>query len=236
MKSFFSQFAVSSLLIALLFYIALSSVYDIKYLNTTVSSTNIDSNKPTLILDAGHGGEDGGAVSVTGTAESIINLSIVLKADQLAGFLGTAPVLTRDSEDIEYPSEATTIRAKKVADQKARVALINNTENAVLISIHQNKYTDASPVGPQVFFSDSSHEFAVQLHNSLCSVLGINSNRTAGKIADNIYLFNSVTCPSILVECGFVSNPAEAAKLETEEYQKKLAMIIIGEYFSYYNR
>lgn len=234
MKSYFRQFAISAFFVALLFYLSLLSVSDGKSLNTaTYSSVSADTS-PTLILDAGHGGADGGAVSVTGTSESTINLEITLKTDNLAGFLGTKAILTRDSEDIDYPSDATTIRAKKVADQKARVALINGVDNAVLISIHQNKYTNEKPFGPQVFYSDDYNNMSSQLQTSLCSVLQIEGERTPKQIADNIYLFKNTSCPSILVECGFISNYDDAQKLETEEYQKKIAMTIIGEYFTSY--
>ena len=95
-----------------------------------------------LVIDAGHGGEDGGATSQTGLIESGVNLDIAKRLESLAGFFGIKTAMTRESETIEYPASAKTVRERKAFDQKSRIALINSFENAVLISIHQNKYTD----------------------------------------------------------------------------------------------
>ena len=95
------------------------------------------------LAEGGHGGEDGGAVSVTGKKESEINLEIGLRCEELAAFFGIETVMTRDSELIEYPAELSTTHSRKVWDQKSRVSLINSTENAVLVSIHQNYFTES---------------------------------------------------------------------------------------------
>ena len=105
-----------------------------------------------LILDAGHGGEDGGAVSLTGVPESNINLAVVLKLDQLLGFFGQAPILLRDSDISIYDPGCETLRQKKVSDLHNRVAAIEGTENAVVISIHQNTYPEGQYHGAQVFY------------------------------------------------------------------------------------
>jgi N-acetylmuramoyl-L-alanine amidase len=189
----------------------------------------------TLILDAGHGGEDGGAVSITGTYESAINLDIVLRAEQLSAFYGIVPVLTRYSDNIEYPSDAATTRARKVADQKARVQLINSSDNAVLISVHQNKYTTSAPSGCQVFYAptDRSDVFAGHIQELMLSYANAGNRSSAVKIPDSIYLMNAIECPAILVECGFISNDNEAVLLESKEYQIKLATIIIGGFLEF---
>lgn len=188
-------------------------------------------NSLVLILDAGHGGADGGAVSVTGAYESRLNLEIVLKARALAELYGIEPVLTREREDIDYPEEAKTIHAKKVADTKAREKLINSLENAVLISIHQNKYTTSGPKGSQVFYAPSqgSQEFADILQSAI-SEISENNKRGVVRIGKDVYLMNHIECPGVLIECGFVSNPAEARLLESQEYQLKLAAAIVGGY------
>ena len=182
-----------------------------------------------LIIDPGHGGADGGAVSVTGTYESDINLQIALKIEQLAALYGCRSVMTRYTQDIEYPDDALTIRAKKIADQKGRVSLINSFNNAVLISIHQNKYTSSEPRGGQVFYSPvpRSREMGEYMQQLLAENTDTR-NRTARQIPDSIYLMNSITCPGILVECGFLSNREEAILLESDNYQKKLATVIAG--------
>ena len=109
--------------------------------------------KPTLILDAGHGGEDGGASTASGVKESDINLAIVLKTRTLMAFLGEEPRLTRDRDRSLHSDGAETIRQKKVSDLKNRVAMVENTPNALLLSVHQNHFTDSRYSGTQVFFN-----------------------------------------------------------------------------------
>ena len=188
-------------------------------------------NTMTLVLDPGHGGADGGAVSVTGTYESQLNLAVALRCRALAGLYGIDAVMTRESETLDYPESASTIHAKKVWDTNARVELINSVNNAVLISIHQNKYTTASPHGSQALFAKTpgSMELAHRVQANLSQVTG-ESKRTAARIGESIYLMNHVNCPAVLVECGFVSNAIEAKKLEEPDYQLKLAAVIIGTY------
>ena len=183
----------------------------------------------TLILDAGHGGADGGAVSVTGTSESALNLAITLKLEALAELYGIAPVLTRQSEDIDYPEDAKTIHAKKVADTKAREALIGSFDDAVLVSIHQNKYTTSQPRGSQVFYApaEGSQALAEGVQKALQGVSEDN-RRGVVQIGKDVYLMNHIACPGVLVECGFVSNPAEARLLEDPAYQLKLAAAVLG--------
>ena len=190
---------------------------------------------PTLVIDAGHGGADGGASAADGTVESLINLQIALRMEQLAKLFGAPAVMTRTGETLDYPPEAATIRQKKNWDQKTRIALINATENAVLISVHQNTYPDARPSGSQVLYSKTagSSEFAEIAHANLIGALNPENRRVAAPISNRIYLLKSVSCPEILVECGFLSNPAEAAKLGTGEYQTELAAALIGSYLQY---
>ena len=109
--------------------------------------------KQTLILDAGHGGEDGGASTAAGERESDINLAIVLKARALMVFLGEEPRLTRDKDISLHNNGAETIRQKKVSDLKNRVALVESIPNALLISVHQNYFTDPRYSGSQIFFN-----------------------------------------------------------------------------------
>lgn len=187
-----------------------------------------------IIIDPGHGGEDGGAVSPTGTRESEVNLDISLKTRDILGLFGIIPTLTRDSENIDYPDSADTIHERKVADQKARLELINSTDNAVLISIHQNKFSGTQPFGAETLYAptNGSMEFAESLQSSLLEHLNPDNYRTAGKISDSIYLMNNINCPGILVECGFLSNPQEDALLKTAEYRLKIAAVITSGYFT----
>lgn len=181
-----------------------------------------------LILDAGHGGEDGGAVSLTGVSESNINLAVVLRLDQLLGFYGIAPILLRNSDVSIYDPGCETLRQKKVSDLRNRVAAIEGAENAVVISIHQNTFTNSAYHGAQVFFraGEESKALAELVQSTLQEGVDPNNKRTPTKIPDSVYLMKHITCPAILVECGFLSNPAEEEKLRSGDYQTQLALCV----------
>lgn len=186
-----------------------------------------------LVIDPGHGGADGGA-SVGSVFESSLNLSIALKLDSIMGLFAVPTLLTRASEDIEYPPEASTIRAKKVFDTKRRVDLIASIRNCVLISIHQNKFPDDYPHGAQSFFSKNpgSEELAKNAQELLVKILDPQNKREAREIYDSVYLMKRVKCPAILVECGFLSNPRELVLLQTEEYQTKIAACLTAAFLN----
>ena len=189
----------------------------------------------TLILDAGHGGEDGGAVSITGVPESQINLEIVQKMDGILGFYGVSPILLRTEDRSLHDSSASTLREKKVSDLKNRVAMVEGTENGVLLSIHQNMFTNAKYHGAQVFFAPTqgSQEFAVHTQEVLRQTVDQTNERQAKSIPDTVYLMNHITRPAILVECGFLSNPEEEGKLRSEGYQLQLAAALAGAWLQY---
>ncbi|MEG1730060.1 MAG: N-acetylmuramoyl-L-alanine amidase [Oscillospiraceae bacterium] len=188
-----------------------------------------------LVIDPGHGGEDGGAVSKEGTLESQINLDISRRIAALAGFTGTACVLTRESNEIDYPAEAKTVARRKAYDLKARAKLINATDGGVLISVHQNHFTHSSPHGPQVFYAttEGSNELGSQVQLALNTALLPENRRLASPVAKNIYLFKHVSCPAVLAECGFLSNPLEAKLLATESYRLKISFALICAFFQY---
>lgn len=183
-----------------------------------------------LILDAGHGGEDGGAVSLTGVPESGINLSVVLKMDLLLGFYGITPTLLRETDISLHNANAVTLREKKVSDLHNRVAVIESKENAVLISIHQNTFSNSAYHGAQIFYREGpdSQALAVLVQNTLRDGVDPSNGRTPTKIPDSVYLMKHITCPAILVECGFLSNPAEEEKLRDDNYQTQIALCIVS--------
>ncbi len=201
----------------------------------TANTTLAHDSSMILIIDAGHGGADGGAVAMNGTNESIINLSIALKLNSLAGILGQKTLLIRDSEELAYPEDADTIAKMKRWDQHRRLDLINSSDNAVLISIHQNKYPDPRPFGPQVLYGNfsGSEELGTECHNLLNKFLCPQNRRVAMAASKDIYLMKNAACPAILVECGFISNNNELALLLDENYQKKLAAILISVFLGY---
>lgn len=179
-----------------------------------------------LILDAGHGGEDGGAVSVSGVPESNINLAVVLRIDQLLGFCGVSPILIRDKDISVYDAGCNTLREKKVSDLHNRVSLIEGTENALVVSVHQNTFSNAAYHGAQVFYREGEESLALAeaIQNALREGLDPDNGREPTRIPSSVYLMAHITCPAVLVECGFLSNPEEEAKLMTEEYQIQLAV------------
>lgn len=189
----------------------------------------------TLVIDAGHGGEDGGAVAANGTLESEINLDIALRLESLADFWGIPAVMTRSTHEIEYPESAETLSAKKKADQNARIDLIQSTPGAVLMSIHQNYYPSTAPWGIQVFYGgiSGSEQLAEIAQGNLTEQLAPDNRRLASVIDESIYLMRKVQCPAILVECGFLSNMSELAKLETENYRMELAVVLLASYQQY---
>ena len=194
-----------------------------------------DSVPITLIIDPGHGGDDGGAVSVLGRKESEINLDIGLRMAVLSDFFGREALLTRSSEQLDYPKEATSTAARKVWDTRDRVERINAVENAVLISIHQNNYPDPWPRGPQVFYGaeEGSAVLGELVQTALTAQLFPQNRRLAAPVAKDVYIMAHARHPAVLMECGFLSNPGEAELLETNHYKLKIAVTIMGSYLQY---
>lgn len=195
----------------------------------TVVGGELSSPGTVIVLDAGHGGEDGGAVSLDGVPESGINLQIVRKAEGLLVFLGRSVRLTRTGEEAIYSPEAQTLREKKVSDLKNRVDLINSQPEAVLISIHQNSMPDHPSVhGAQVFYNGaaSGPRLGETVQAALNGAVNAGNGKNAKAIDSTIYLMKNVQCPAILVECGFLSNRTETGQLLTGGYQLKLAVCI----------
>lgn len=190
------------------------------------SSQHVSQARYCIVLDAGHGGEDGGATSCTGVLESGINLEITLRLKDLFHLLGRETKMIRTS-DISVYTKGGTIAQKKMSDLKERARIVNTTPRAMLISIHQNNFSDNRYSGAQVFYADTqgSEFLAKQLQSTLIASLNKDSKR-ACKRCDGVYLMEHITCPGILVECGFLSNPAEEAKLRSMEYQRKLCCVI----------
>lgn len=181
-----------------------------------------------LVLDAGHGGEDGGAVSLTGTPESRINLAIVLKLRDVLGLYGVDPILLREEDVSLHDESANTLREKKRSDLKNRVEAIEAVEGGSLLSIHQNTYTSSRYHGSHVFYAptEGSQALAEHMQNSIKNTLQPDNERAVKQIPDTVYIMNHITCPAALIECGFLTHPEEEALLRDEDYQRKLAAVI----------
>lgn len=181
-----------------------------------------------LVLDAGHGGEDGGAVSITGIPESQINLAIVLKLRDILGLYGVDPILLREEDISLHDSSAATLREKKRSDLKNRTLAIEAVEGGTLLSIHQNTYPGSRYHGAHVFYAPTrgSQSLAEHFQNSIKIALQPDNKRAVKRISDTVYIMNHVTCPAVLIECGFLTNPEEEAMLQDENYQRKLSAVV----------
>ncbi len=193
---------------------------------TVIAENSIISSTRTIIIDAGHGGIDGGAVSCTGTYESKLNLEIALRLNDLFRILGYRTVMIRDT-DRSIHTSGDTIAQKKLSDLKERVRIVNETDNGLLISIHQNYFTQSKYSGAQVFYANNeqSKALANALQSAICETVNSGSNRKA-KESTGVYLMKHIQNTGILVECGFLSNPDEEQKLRSEGYQKLISCVI----------
>ncbi|MGM9662277.1 MAG: N-acetylmuramoyl-L-alanine amidase [Oscillospiraceae bacterium] len=194
-----------------------------------------EAGQAAVVIDPGHGGEDGGAVAADGTVESGINLEIALQLRELFRFCGEEPLMTRETDISIHSDGAETLREKKVSDLKNRVALVNAEPGAVLISIHQNSLPVAPSVhGAQVFYNPVSGaaDYAAAVQEALNAAVNTERPKTEKAIDSTIYLMQHVEVPAILVECGFLSNAKETAALQTEAYQTRLALAILCGYYN----
>ncbi len=179
-----------------------------------------------VVIDPGHGGVDGGATSCTGKLESGYNLEISMRLNDLFHLLGFRTKMIRTTDTSIYTT-GDTIAKQKMSDLKERVRIANSYENALLLSIHQNNFSDSKYSGAQVFYPSTggSRVLAEQLQSAFVSTLNPGSKRRCKK-AEGVYLMEHIECPGVLIECGFLSNPEEEGKLNSPEYQRKLCCTI----------
>lgn len=198
------------------------------------SAETIDITKKTVVLDSGHGGIDPGKESSDGILEKNINLAIAQELKQLLQETGINVVMTRTDDNGLYEESDSN---KKIADMKKRCAIIDECKADIVVSIHQNSYQSPDVSGAQVFYYKHSAEgkkLAEILQKSFKEVLDPNNKRVE-KADTTYYMLLHTSAPTVIAECGFLSNPAEAAKLNTQEYQKKVAEALyngIVEYFT----
>lgn len=200
---------------------------------TTFSEKLPITRKHCIIIDPGHGGEDGGAISCTGIPESTYNLEIALRLNDLFHLLGYDTQMIRTT-DISVYTKGQTLAQKKASDLKKRVAVVNETENAILLSIHQNKFSDERYNGAQVFYADTqgSDLLAKQLQSAFTATLNPGSSRLS-KECSGVYLMEHINCTGVLIECGFLSNVKEEALLRSSDYQQKLCCVIAANVSSF---
>lgn len=194
---------------------------------------------PTIVIDAGHGGIDGGAVGIDNVLEKDINLGIALKLKDLFEVSGFNIKMTREKDESIHNENSSTTRAKKVSDLKNRLNLINEDSNNLLISIHQNKFEDAKYKGAQIFYSNNnphSQELAQSMRSSFVGLLQKDNNREIKPSPKGVFLLNKSTVPAVIVECGFLSNVEDAANLSNDEYQSKVAFTIFCGFLDYWRK
>lgn len=191
------------------------------------AASHTENIKKTVILDAGHGGFDGGA-SAGDVLEKDINLKIALFLADHLKLSGYDVILTRE-DDSATNDEGERIRSKKISDMKNRLALMKSYPDAFFVSIHLNKYSDSQPKGTQVFYSQKTTEsklLAQSIQQTVKELLQSDNHREIKPATRDTYLLYNAPIPAVIVECGFLSNPAELALLKTEEYQKKMAFAV----------
>ena len=186
---------------------------------------------PNIVLDAGHGGFDGGATSVYGVLEKDINLSIALKTERFLKLLGFNVVMTRKTDEALAPT--------KKEDMYKRLEIIKNTPDCVFVSIHQNKFSQSKYYGAQMFYGSNNEEdsraLSLVLQKNFKSNIDNDNLRQVKPVENSLFLFKKSPVTAVLVECGFLSNYNEAKLLNNNEYQNKIAFTIaqsIAEFFA----
>ncbi len=191
-------------------------------------------SSPVVVLDAGHGHNDPGKIGTDGALEKDINLSITKYLQNYLEESGIAVILTREDDSPLYQESDSN---KKRGDMKTRISKIENANPSVTVSIHQNSYPDPAVSGPQVFYYTTSTEgksLAECIQNNFTYAVG-DKNTRASKANQDYYLLRHTSCPIVICECGFLSNPDECAKLQEEDYQKKIAWSIYLGIMEYLN-
>lgn len=214
----------------------LISVFMLKEIKTVSSSQLTENKYPVIIIDAGHGGEDGGAVGADGTNEKDINLSIASKLNDILTVMGYSTRMVRTEDISIHNPNADTIRERKATDIHNRAAIMEEYENCLYISVHQNKYDDSSIWGAQTFYSpndDASKNLAQFIQSSITAQIQPNNKRLIKESDTSVYVLYNATKPAVMVECGFVSNPNELSQLKTEEYQYQMAFSIMSGIINY---
>ena len=200
-----------------------------KIQRATVAEATASAPIFTVVLDAGHGGEDSGAVSASGVFEKDVNLSISKKLEMLLSACGIPVVMTRTEDILLYDKTVDYHGRKKALDLAARRKIAEDIQNPIFVSIHMNAFPATQYSGLQVWYSKHSPHsltLAETIQNMTAQQLQRQNQRRVKAATSSIYLLHHLECPAILVECGFLSNPSEAELLASEEYQNQLALLL----------
>lgn len=179
-----------------------------------------------VIIDAGHGGEDGGTQSASGLLEKEVNLEIAKKLEKMLTASGIDVIMTRSEDVLLYDKNSNYQGHKKSLDLAARLKVANETPNAIFVSIHANSFPISKYSGLQVYYSQNderSYSLAKTIQDDVREFIQNGNDRKIKAASSNIYLLDNAICPAVLVECGFLSNPDEAAMLADDTYRQKIA-------------
>ena len=196
-----------------------------------VSLSGESEELPVIVLDAGHGGIDGGCTSAEGVPEKGINLDILLRLRDILEVNGYEVRVTRDSDRSIHDEGVEGIAAQKSSDMDNRLAMFNESGNAVCVSVHQNQFTDPKYKGAQMFYSGSnstSEVLARALQSRFRELLQPDNDREIKQCGKELFLCYFSENPTVMAECGFLSNPDDAAALNTDEYQTKVALTLFS--------
>ena len=188
-----------------------------------------DAEFPTVIIDAGHGGEDGGATGFDGSLEKELNLQIAERLYEALSSSGVPCVMTRKEDILLYDRAQNYEGRKKALDMQARLNIASQYENAIFVSIHQNSFPVEKYSGFQVYYSQNNADSSIlarTLENTVRERVQPSNNRASKNAGDSIYLLKNLSCPAVLLECGFISNESECKALSSEEYQKRLTEVL----------
>jgi len=207
--------------------ITLIIVFSVSFFKSKTTSA-IPVNKKIIVIDAGHGSPDGGAMAEDGTLEKDINLDVATRLYKLLEKTGAYVIMTRLDDNAVTDDLNKKIREIKRQDLKNRRNIRDNSEADLFVSIHMNKFEQSEYYGAQVFYSDTPPESKVLAENIQSELINLAdpSNTRNAKKAEGIFILKNSKIPSVLVECGFLSNPSEREKLKTDEYRETLAWAI----------
>ena len=208
----------------------LSCLSGIKKVASTPGLSSALSDLPTIVVDAGHGGIDPGAVGADGTLEKGINLSISQKIESMLKSFGFHVIMTRTEDSLICDDGLSTVKEKKRSDITKRLAISENSQNSLLLSIHQNNFGQTQYYGTQVFYSPNNSEskkIAEVIQSGVITMLQKENTRQVKPVGSEIYLLYHSQKPAVMVECGFMSNTSELARLKMDEYQNKMAFSIV---------
>jgi N-acetylmuramoyl-L-alanine amidase len=206
--------------------------------NTGIPTIALPTTNRVVIIDAGHGYPDGGASGSSGVLEKDINLAIAQKLQLLVEQSGGIVILTRADDNSIHDADKNTIREKKNSDLKNRKNIMDESQADVFISIHLNKFEQSKYYGAQTFYAKNNEQskvLAETIQKELIETIDNGNTRKAKPAPDDVYLLRNATIPSVIVECGFLSNPQEEQLLQTDKYQKKLAWSIYIGLMKYFN-